>query len=117
MKPSRPRSIECSGTLIAPPTACTAAGTTMTESAGVRRAGLLIPLFSCPSQASWGIGEIGDIEPMTAWLAAAGQRILQLLPINEMAPRQQSPYSAISAMAIDPIFISLRDVPDFTAIG
>src|SRR5947209_6783120 len=89
----------------------------MTESAGVRRAGLLIPLFSCPSQASWGIGEIGDIEPMTAWLAAAGQRILQLLPINEMAPRQQSPYSAISAMAIDPIFISLRDVPEWRALG
>ena len=54
---------------------------------------------------------------MTAWLAAAGQRVLQLLPINEMAPGQQSPYSAISAMAIDPIFITLRDVPEFQALG
>ena len=50
-----------------------------------RRAGLLIPLFSCPSSASWGIGDIGDIEPMTAWLASAGQRVLQILPLNEMA--------------------------------
>ena len=74
-------------------------------STGRRRAGLLIPLFSCPSTASWGIGDIGDVEPVTAWLAAAGQRVLQLLPLNEMAPGQQSPYSAISAMAIDPIFI------------
>ena len=89
----------------------------MTDRAGTRRAGLLIPLFSCPSQASWGIGEIADIEPMTAWLAAAGQRVLQLLPINEMAPGQHSPYSAISAMAIDPIFISLRNVPEFEALG
>ena len=56
---------------------------------------------------SWGIGEIGDLAPLTAWLAAGGQRALQLLPINEMAPSQQSPYSAISAMAIDPIYISL----------
>jgi len=39
------------------------------------------------------------------------------LPINEMAPGQKSPYSAITAMAIDPIFISLRGVEDFEAAG
>jgi 4-alpha-glucanotransferase len=89
----------------------------MSSSIGQRRAGLLIPLFSCPSTASWGIGDIGDIEPVTAWLAAAGQRILQLLPLNEMAPGQQSPYSAISALAIDPIFISVPGVPEFQALG
>src|SRR5438034_9046456 len=89
----------------------------MTDRAGPRRAGLLIPLFSCPSEASWGIGDIGDIEPIAAWLAAAGQRVLQLLPINEMAPGQQSPYSAISAMAIDPLYIRVTDIPDFAALG
>jgi 4-alpha-glucanotransferase len=82
-----------------------------------RRSGVLVPLFSMPSTLSWGIGEIADIVPLAAWLAGAGQRILQLLPINEMAPGQKSPYSAISAMAIDPIFISLRDVEDFVAEG
>jgi len=82
-----------------------------------RRAGLLIPLFSCPSTTSWGIGDIGDIEPVTAWLAAAGQRVLQLLPINERSSGQQSPYSAISAMAIDPVFIRVPDVADFEALG
>lgn len=82
-----------------------------------RRAGLLIPLFSCPSTNSWGIGEIGDIEPLTMWLSAAGQRVLQLLPLNEMAPGQQSPYSAISALAIDPIYISVPRVPEFAALG
>ncbi len=89
----------------------------MNSPAGRRRAGLLIPLFCCPSSTSWGIGDIGDIAPVTAWLAAAGQRVLQLLPLNEMAPGQQSPYSAISAMAIDPIFIRLPDVPEFVAAG
>src|SRR5437773_4946064 len=82
-----------------------------------RRAGLLIPLFSCPSAASWGIGDIGDLPPLAAWLAAAGQQVLQILPINEMAPGQQSPYSAISAMAIDPIYIRVPDVPEFAATG
>lgn len=84
---------------------------------GRRRAGILLPLFACPSRASWGIGDIGDIEPITKWLAAAGQRVLQFLPLNEMAPGQQSPYTAISAMAIDPIFIHVPSVPDFQALG
>ena len=51
-----------------------------------RRAGILVPLFSIPSSRSWGIGEIADIVPMSRWLEAAGQRLLQLLPINEMPP-------------------------------
>src|SRR6185503_6336833 len=53
----------------------------------------------------------------TEWLASAGQRVFQLLPLNEMAPAQQSPYSAISAMAIDPIFIRVPGVPEFEALG
>src|ERR671918_2157098 len=84
---------------------------------GRRRCGLLVPLFACPSSLSWGVGDIGDIETMTLWLAAAGQRVLQLLPINEMAPGQQSPYSAISAMAIDPIYIHIPAIEDFVALG
>ena len=86
------------------------------ESPG-RRAGILVPLFSVPSTRSWGIGEIGDIEPLARWLAGAGQRILQLLPINEMPPEERSPYSALSAMAIDPQFISVSALEDFDAIG
>jgi 4-alpha-glucanotransferase len=89
----------------------------MSSSTGRRRAGLLIPLFSCCSSASWGIGDIADVEPIAAWLAGAGLRILQLLPLNEMAPGQQSPYSAISAMAIDPIYISVPGVAEFEALG
>jgi 4-alpha-glucanotransferase len=82
-----------------------------------RRSGLLVPLFSFPSSTSWGIGEIGDVGAMTAWLAGAGQRVLQLLPLNEMASGQQSPYSAMSAMAIDPIYISVDHVPEFVSLG
>lgn len=87
----------------------------MTPSA--RRSGILIPLFSAPSSASWGIGDIGDIAHLSRWLHDAGQRILQLLPLNEMAPGTQSPYSAMSAMAIDPIFIQVSGVDEFTAAG
>ncbi len=76
-----------------------------------------MPLFSVPSRASWGIGEIGDIPALASWLNEAGLDLLQLLPIGEMAVGQRSPYSAMTAMAIDPIFISVHAVPDFCAIG
>src|SRR5687768_7202629 len=84
---------------------------------GSRRAGILVPLFSIPSSTSWGIGDIGDIERLARWLAAAGQRFVQLLPINELPPHERSPYSALSAMAIDPQFITMNAVEDFDAIG
>jgi 4-alpha-glucanotransferase len=89
----------------------------MSDPAGRRQSGILIPLFSCPSSTSWGTGDIGDLAPITEWLAGAGQHVLQLLPINERAPGQLSPYSAISAMAIDPIYIRVPDVPEFAALG
>jgi 4-alpha-glucanotransferase len=89
----------------------------MTTPARPRRAGLLVPLFSIASARSWGIGEIGDLEALCTWLARAGQRLLLMLPINEMPLTESSPYSALSAMAIDPQFISLAGVDDFAAIG
>jgi 4-alpha-glucanotransferase len=89
----------------------------MTLGSTDRRAGLLVPLFSMPSARSWGIGEIGDLERMTAWLAGAGLRLLQLLPITETSPDDPSPYGALSAMAIDPQYIALADMEDFAAIG
>ncbi len=84
---------------------------------GARRSGVLVPLFSIPSSRSWGIGEIPDIAPVAAWLRAAGQRFVQLLPISEMPSGENSPYSALTAMAIDPQFIGLGSVEDFVATG
>ncbi len=89
----------------------------MTPARSRRRAGLLVPLFSCPSTTSWGVGDISDLPRLARWLAGAGLRVLQLLPVNEVAPGEQSPYSAISAMAIDPIYIAVPEVPDFAALG
>ena len=82
-----------------------------------RQAGLLVPLFSIASHESWGVGEIPDIVRLAAWMRTAGFSFLQMLPVNEMAEGQNSPYSALSAMAIDPIFIAPLAVPDVLALG
>jgi 4-alpha-glucanotransferase len=87
------------------------------DAARSRRAGILVPLFSIPTSASWGIGEITDLPALAGWAKSARLSSVQLLPVNEMADGQSSPYSAMSAMAIDPIFIGVRELPEFIAAG
>src|SRR5688572_26980900 len=84
---------------------------------GGRHAGVLVPLFSIPSGSSWGVGEISDLPRFARWLEQSGIDFVQLLPVNEMEEGQNSPYSALSAMAIDPVFIALNDVPEFAEAG
>jgi 4-alpha-glucanotransferase len=79
---------------------------------GPRRAGISVPLFSLRSTNSWGIGEIGDVRAMASWLRSANQSVLQMLPMNELAPDETSPYSPLSAFAIDPQFISIQFLED-----
>src|SRR6185295_2341989 len=66
---------------------------------------------------SWGIGEIPDLVPLARWLQSTGLDFVQLLPVNEMQEGQSSPYSALSAMALDPIFIALADVEDWVKVA
>jgi len=82
-----------------------------------RQSGLGVPLFSLATARAWGIGEFRDLAEFAGWAAEAGQSVLQILPINEMPPGEKSPYSAMTAMALDPIYISMADVVDFEALG
>ncbi len=52
-----------------------------------------------------------------AWLDRGGLPALQLLPVSTLPAGESSPYSALSAMAIDPVYITLDDVHDFRALG
>jgi 4-alpha-glucanotransferase len=83
----------------------------------VRHAGVNVPLFSLRSDESWGIGEIADLDRFVDWMAEAAFDRLMLLPLGTLPPGQTSPYSAISTLSIDPIYIALRRVPDFVRAG
>lgn len=82
-----------------------------------RQSGISVPLFSLASSQGWGIGELGDLPMFARWLSEAGQSIIQILPIHEMPPIETSPYSAMTAMAIDPIYVTMAHVPDFAGLG
>jgi 4-alpha-glucanotransferase len=82
-----------------------------------RHAGVIVPTFSLRSASDWGVGEIPDLASMAAWLQAAGQRALHTLPLLERAPGERSPYSALSAFAIDPLHIGIDQLEDFALTG
>ncbi len=77
-----------------------------------RLAGVAIPLFSLRAADDLGSGTILDLIPFIDWCAHWHVRVVQLLPINEAAPEEASPYKALSAFAIDPSYISVLQIPE-----
>ncbi len=81
------------------------------ERIGVRRRfGVCVPLFSLRSERGCGIGDAGDLADLCPWLAAIGAEVVQLLPIND-GGMDGVPYSALSAFALDPIYVALDRIP------
>lgn len=72
--------------------------------------GVNTPLFSLKTKNSCGIGEFLDLLPFIDWVHSLGFDIIQLLPIYDSG-EDPSPYNAISANALNPIFISLHALP------
>jgi 4-alpha-glucanotransferase len=77
----------------------------------------MLPLFSIRTDADWGIGEITDLPRLARWASQAGFSAVQLLPFHEVALGETSPYAAVSAFALDPIYLSLDQMEDFQAAG
>ena len=75
-----------------------------------RRAGVLAPLFSVYSKNSVGLGDLSDLKLLVDWCRKTGNSILQLLPMNEIGSTF-CPYDAISSFALEPSYISLKDIP------
>ncbi|GAB5550307.1 MAG: 4-alpha-glucanotransferase [Sandaracinaceae bacterium] len=82
-----------------------------------RLAGMLCPLFSIRSASDWGVGELPDFTRFAPLLERAGMRVLMTLPLLEPSPGQESPYSPISAFALDPLYISIDEIPEMEALG
>ena len=77
-----------------------------------RAAGVALPLFALRGVHDIGTGEILDLISFIDWMARWQLRVVQLLPINETAIGEASPYNTLSAFAIDPAYISVSQVPD-----
>lgn len=81
---------------------------------GFKGTGTVIPVFSLRTADDFGIGEFRDLRPLVDWAAATGQRIIQLLPVNDTTRSGEwcdsYPYSPTSSFALHPLYIHLPEV-------
>jgi 4-alpha-glucanotransferase len=77
-----------------------------------RQAGVVLPLFSIRTRRDWGIGQLTDLPACAAWILTAGQRLLQVLPPHTLAAGETSPYGALTAFGLDPIYVDVEAVED-----
>lgn len=79
-------------------------------------AGTQVPVFSLRSKKSAGVGDFGDLKTMIDLVASTGQKVLQLLPINDTTITHtwtdSYPYSCISVFAIHPMYADLHALPE-----
>lgn len=79
-------------------------------------AGTQVPVFSLRTRKSAGIGDFGDLKTMIDFVASTGQKVLQLLPINDTTITHtwtdSYPYSCISVFAIHPQYADLHALPE-----
>ncbi|MDE6692587.1 MAG: 4-alpha-glucanotransferase, partial [Muribaculaceae bacterium] len=72
-------------------------------------AGTAIPIFSIRSEEDFGVGDFLDVKKMVDWCRETGQKVLQVLPINDTTKTgtwiDSYPYSANSTFALHPMYL------------
>jgi len=80
--------------------------------------GFAIQLYSLKSKRNWGIGDFTDLKEFIKICASIGADVIGLNPINVLNhnyPENASPYMSISRTYLNPIYIDVEQVPEFTA--
>lgn len=79
-----------------------------------RGAGTAIPVFSIRTEQDFGVGDFIDIKAMVDWCVLTGQKVLQVLPVNDTTMTgtwtDSYPYNANSTFALHPLYIRPQNV-------
>src|SRR6478609_6913737 len=86
------------------------------QPSGTRLAGIVLPAFAPRREGDLGIGDTLALREWIDWAADHQVGFIQLLPINENGA-DESPYSAISSAALDPIYLAfdVGEIPGLKA--
>lgn len=80
-------------------------------SEGKRLFGIAVPISSINTKDGWRVGEYPDIVSFARLASSLGAGLVQILPVNDTGS-QSSPYSALSAFALHPLYIRIDDLPE-----
>ena len=72
--------------------------------------GVSLPVAALRTRDSCGVGEFADLAALGGWCRSAGLEVIQLLPVNDTGGNS-SPYSALSAFALHPLYLRLQALP------
>ena len=74
-------------------------------------AGVGLPVFSIRTRDSFGVGDFKDMKLFVNWAEKVGLKLIQVLPLNDTIGTHTDadvlPYAAISAFALNPLFLNL----------
>jgi len=76
-----------------------------------RLIGLAVPVSALRTEESGGVGEFADLTELADLCAELGIGLIQLLPVNDTG-FESSPYSALSAFALHPLYIRIQAIPE-----
>jgi 4-alpha-glucanotransferase len=83
-----------------------------------RASGVAIPVFSLRSKQSFGVGDFHDLKLMVDWAKITGQRMIQILPINDTTLTHSNtdsyPYNALSVYALHPLYLHVESIGKIT---
>ena len=78
---------------------------------GGRLIGTAIPVGALRTEKSIGVGEFPDLAEFGAFCIKMGIGLVQLLPVNDTG-YQSSPYSALTAFGLHPLYLRIGDLPE-----
>jgi len=79
------------------------------------KTGVLVPVYSLRSSESEGTGDFLDLKALADWSKICNLDFIQILPVNDTG-EDASPYNALSAFALQPLFCRVQAVPEFLAV-
>jgi 4-alpha-glucanotransferase len=86
--------------------------------AGERAWGLFLPLYALQTQHSWGCGDFSDLEALLEWTGRLGGAVVGTLPLLAAfldEPCEPSPYSPVSRLFWNELFVDVSRAPELAA--
>jgi 4-alpha-glucanotransferase len=90
------------------------AKTQQPKNAVKRLIGTVVPVGALRSKESAGVGEFSDLVEFAELCAKMGIGLIQILPVNDTG-YESSPYSALTAFALHPLYLRISDLPEVRA--